>query len=211
MTQLRITKEYLKQFLPAAPIILEAGAHNGRDTLKLHATWPASTIYAFEPVPVLFTELQQRVANIPAIHCYNLALSDNNGTAPFHVSSGRITAASSLFKPTGYWQEHPETTFTEIQMPTQTLDSWATEQSVTKMDFMWLDMQGAELAVLKAAPRILATTSVILAEANLTERYANAPLYNELRMFLENNGFAVEREDFFKTTWGNVLFVRRPH
>ena len=38
--QAPILKEGIKQYLPENPRILEAGAHIGRDTVKLSKLWP---------------------------------------------------------------------------------------------------------------------------------------------------------------------------
>jgi len=40
-------------YLPANPVIIEAGAFNGSDTIKLAKKWPQATIHAFEPVPAI--------------------------------------------------------------------------------------------------------------------------------------------------------------
>jgi len=49
-----IPKKYFRAFLPEKPVILEAGAHKGKDTVELAKIWPKGTIHAFEPVPTLF-------------------------------------------------------------------------------------------------------------------------------------------------------------
>ena len=47
-------KHFIAQFLPENPVILEAGAHVGTDTVEMVNLWPKCTVYAFEPVPELF-------------------------------------------------------------------------------------------------------------------------------------------------------------
>lgn len=204
-----ITKELIASFLPNNPIILEAGAHKGRDTLKMVKQWPQGTFYCFEPVPAMFELLNKAVDGMPHVHCYQLALAGSNGTATFHVSSGRSDAASSLYEPAEYALEHPDTIFNDITVKTSTLDSWATEHKVKRIDFMWLDMQGGELAMLQAGTNVLKTVTAICSEVNLIERYAGAPLYSTYKAWMESQGFYVAYEHLFKTTWGNVLFVRK--
>ena len=53
-----IPKQLLHQFLPDNPSVIDAGAHIGRDTLKMSRLWKGGRIYAFEPVPALFAKLQ---------------------------------------------------------------------------------------------------------------------------------------------------------
>lgn len=201
-----ITKEYIKQFLPEAPIILEAGAHIGRDTLKMSKLWPQGTIYAFEPVPDLFVQLVERTKERANVICDPRALSDTNGTAEFFVSSGASTAASSLFAPLEYLTQRPEVLFHTTTVPTITLDSWAAEKNVTHIDFLWLDMQGPELLVLQAAPLILKTVKAILIEVNLTERFTGNPSYDEVKSWLESQGFVLNTQDEPKHNKINLFF-----
>lgn len=201
-----ITKEFIAQFLPENPIIVEAGAHKGRDTLEMAHFWPQGHVYAFEPVPVLFKQLQEKTHNSPNISCYNLALSIQAGTSPFFMSNEKCDAVSSLLQPIGF---KPSIQFSEIQVATSTLDQWAQENTISHIDLVWFDMQGGELAVLKASPHMLKNISVIHTEANLVERYKDQPLYPELKTFLESQGFSVVSESFYRGTWGNVLFVSK--
>lgn len=204
-----ITKEFIRQFLPNNPIIVEAGAHIGRDTLKMSTLWPDAHIYAFEPVPELFAQLKERTAAQPNVHAFNLALSDTRGTATLHVSSGASTAASSLLEPLEYVKERPNVLFHLITVPTTTLDAWAFAERLDRIDFLWLDMQGYELKVLKASPTILATVKAILIEASLTERFKENPLYDEIRTWLEAQGFRAIKQDIPKHHKINIFFIRK--
>lgn len=201
-------KEYLIRFLPKNPIIIEAGAHIGRDTIKLSKLWPEARIYAFEPIPELFMQLYEKTRSNKNISCYQTALGSTNGIITLYQSSGRSSAASSLFEPKAYLEEHPDVSFKEIKVPVVTLDTWAKEQNISYADFMWLDMQGSELAMLKASPKIVATVKAIHTEVNLAERYAHNPLYPEYKKWLEAQGFKLALEDIYKPSWGNALFIR---
>ena len=202
-----IPKEFIAQFLPNNPVIVEAGAHIGRDTKKMIKVWPHAIIHVFEPVQELFTELQKNVAKYPSIHCYPYALSNQNGTASFHVSSGRSTATSSLLQPKEYLKEHPTTQFEIRTVPTTTLDAWAQQHAISHIDFLWLDMQGGELLALEGATQLLPTVTAIYAEVNFVERYEHNPTYAEIKRFLASYGFRSIKEAF-NDIWGNALFIR---
>src|SRR5579885_3078300 len=104
-----ISKQSIAHYLPKNPVIIEAGAHYGRDTIKMSKIWPQATIHAFEPVPELFTILKNNTQKYDNIFCYPYALSNSCGTKNFFVSSGRSTATSSLFEPFLYSITHPTT------------------------------------------------------------------------------------------------------
>lgn len=203
-----ITKEYIRQFLPANPVVIEAGAHIGRDTEKMARLWPDATIYAFEPVPELFKQLQERTMKYSNVHCFNLALSNREGEAVLNVSAGASTAASSLLKSYEYSRARPDVHFHELAVKTVILDHWAHQTDVKKVDFIWLDLQGYELEVLKASPHLLSTARALLIEASLNERFKNNPLYDEIKKWIESQGFKALIQDAPKHHKVNIFFVK---
>jgi hypothetical protein len=76
---------------------------------------------------------------------------------------------------------------------------------------LWLDMQGAELEMLKASVEVLAEVRVIHTEVSTRCDYDGAGVYSDLRAFLEAHGFMVEVEAI-PAGWstGNVLFSKAP-
>src|SRR3990172_7191040 len=80
--------QLLKAKLNNFDVILEAGGHNGKDTLRINQTWPNATIHVFEPEPSLYEQLSKNTAAVEKIKIYSLALSDKTGTVVFHKSSG---------------------------------------------------------------------------------------------------------------------------
>lgn len=189
--------------------ILEAGAHNGSDTLLLKETFPEATVHAFECVPRLFDALCARANGVNGIRPCPLALSDRNGPVTLHLSGGRSDASSSLERPEEHLDFHPQVTFDDtITVEATTLDEWASKEGVSSIDFAWLDLQGSEHRILSAAPKIRSTLRAVWSEVSLKQMYADVPLYPEFRAFMESNGFVVDFEDFRWADMGNVLFLR---
>lgn len=207
----------LAQLLPQNPIIVEAGAFQGHDTLRMAKQWPEGTIHAFEPVPNLFEKLVVATTHQKNIHCYNLALSDHDGTAEFYVSEkpnkpGIPSQAGSLHKPKERLKHSPLQFPTTITVPTITLDSWASKYAVDHIDCLWLDMQGHELQVLTTAPQMLKTVHVIYTEVSFIESYEGMPLMPEIKLWIEAQGFYEVGRDFEnQTDWffGNIMFARK--
>src|SRR5438132_8350317 len=105
-------------------------------------------IHAFEPVPKLFATLQSNTRRFTNVFCHQLALSSKTGKAKFYVSSGSSDGSSSLLEPKEHLQDHPDVLFKKtIDVITITLDDWAAQHGIDHIDFLWLDMQGAELAM----------------------------------------------------------------
>jgi 2-O-methyltransferase len=203
-----IPKKYFKSFLPEKPIILEAGAHKGSDTVELAKIWPEGTIHAFEPVPDLFKKLKKNTRKFQNVQCYQLALGDIKGTDKMYISTGASDGSSSLLPPKEHLTIYPSIYFDiKIQVSILTLDDWAKENNINSIDFLWLDLQGMELKVLKSGCSILKTVKAIYSEVSSIEGYENQNLYSELRAWLEKEGFYVEREAV-ENGEGNVFFLR---
>ena len=204
-----IPLSYMKDFLPENPTIVEAGAHKGKDTLKLSKTWPKGFVHAFEPVPELYSKLVATTKKRQNVACYPFALSGISGTSRMFISGGISDGSSSLLHPHEHIKIFPDVTFDDfVEVETITLDAWAQKHSIQKIDLLWLDLQGMELNVLKSGTNLLKNVRVLCTEVSLVETYKNASLYPELRQWLENNGLEVQREEI-TGLMGNVLFVKK--
>jgi FkbM family methyltransferase len=207
----------LAEILPANGTFLEAGAFNGKDTLIMAAHFPEATIHAFEPLPEIYDELQKNTGSISSIKTYPIALSAQTGTATFYVADhpkrpGKICQAGSLHAPQDRLNYSPITYPRTTQVPTITLDEWATQNHITHIDFMWLDMQGHELAALKASPHILKTVIALYVELNFIQAYEAQPSASELHKWLLDQGFTLKGADYQQSPthfFGNHLYVRK--
>lgn len=200
----------IRSYLPSNPVIVEAGAHRGQHTTLFARLWPDATIHAFEPVPELYAEVVRRTSRHPQVRCYPLALSDRTGEATIHISEGGSDASSSLLPPSGHLTECPHVFFRrQVTIPTITLDEWAEQHAITRVDFFWLDLQGHELTALKGGERLLETVRAIHTEVSLKPLYEGGALYPELRDWLGQRGFEVVAESLPNPAMGDALFVRR--
>lgn len=77
----------------------------------------------------------------------------------------------------------------KMSVKTATLDTWAKTYGISDIDFMKLDIQGAELDVLKAANTLLPSTLAIEVEVEFVPIYHNQPLFADVDNFMRQNGF----------------------
>ncbi|UCV04573.1 FkbM family methyltransferase [Dechloromonas denitrificans] len=70
-------------------------------------------------------------------------------------------------------------------------------QEIADVDYLKIDVQGAELAVFRGAPRLLAETLVICTEVEFVELYKGQPLFADVDAFLRQSGFQFHRFDGF--------------
>ena len=208
---IEIGVDEIAPYLPPDPVILEAGACDGTDTARFSQRWPGGVVHAFEPVPELCAEAKLRTAHLPGVRMYPLALSSRTGPMMMHVvdpgpGSNRCTSSLLMHLQTSPDEQDPAYA-RDIEVQAATISDWAQAEGVDRIDFMWLDLEGMELSVLKAAGPVLATVKAVCMEVTREERHAGTPLYGEVVAWMRNQGFraAIDRV----TLWfGNILFVR---
>lgn len=190
-------------------MLLEAGAHRGTDTVDLARRWRRGYVHAFEPVPEVYSHLVKATSALRNVSTYSVALGETPGTAEMHIGSGTHDASGSLLAPKETKQVFPELSLdTVVEVGVTTIEAWATEHQIDRIDGMWLDMQGYELAALKAAGPIIDTVQAIVIEMSVVELYEGCPLWPEVREWLEETGFRVEIEDLYHPATGDALVVR---
>lgn len=210
-----ISAHELAEYVPPPRVVVEAGAMDGGDTVELATMWPQATIYAFEPVPELFDRLVANTAHLPNVRPQPFALGDSDGTADMVLSNftampDQVSGSSSLLPPTGHLDLYRNVEFgASIQVQVRTLDTWARETGVDRVDVAVLDMQGMELPTLAASPRIVAGLTAVSMEVARRELYEGAPLRPQIVSWLADQGFRTVL-DRTLVPYGNMLFVRPP-
>lgn len=182
-SEFSIPKQELKPFLPENPVIIEAGICDGTDTEDFAHHFPGATIHGFECLPYYFESASKRLSKFENVKLYPLALSDTSGELDFYVSTlhDNFYGSGSLLPPHLHQDVHPDIKFNQrIKVKSISLDEWAKEYQIDRVDFLWLDLQGAELKALHGAEKILKDVSAIFTEVSLIETYENVPLYDEV-------------------------------
>ena len=206
----KISKSVLKRYVPKNPVILDCGAYDGTDSIELLQTL-GGRVHSFEAVTSIYDRLNANTKGFKNIETYNCALSDSDGEQKFYISDGSSDASSSLLKPKEHLNDHPTTFFKDVSLVKAiTLDTWAKQYNITKVDVLWLDMQGYEMNMLKASTVIFPMVTCIHTEVSLKETYLGVKQYAELKNWLITQGFCVQVEAI-PAGWdmGNVLFVRK--
>jgi FkbM family methyltransferase len=79
----------------------------------------------------------------------------------------------------------------QITVDTTSLDDWAAGAGIDAVDFAKIDIEGLELEVMEASPRILATTLALYLDAVFNECWFGAPRIGEIDTFLTPRGFTL--------------------
>ena len=174
--------EFIQKLQPS--IILEIGAHFGTETQDFRRLLPNAEIIAFEPDPRNIQVLKERgIDKICKLE--EFALSDTNGKLEFFLSNGDCShwtsdslltgndwsASSSLKKPKVHLDFHKWITFDEtVEVDSIRLDDYEYLNDRV-IDFIWMDVQGAEDLVFKGSIETLKRTKYVYTEYNNQEMY----------------------------------------
>jgi len=173
------------------PIIFDCGANIGMATIFFKWLYPDATIYAFEPQTKTFEFLQQNVKNnnLTNVFCYNLALSDAEGTITFYESDSQNLMGSIL---------EDRVVGTKIEVQTKRLSDFITQ----KVDLMKIDVEGAENLIIKdlVERKLLSKDKIdqIIMEYHHKIPNQKSAMGNFLEPFEKNNFEYQIRTDFHK-------------
>jgi len=132
--------------------VMDVGANLGLYSLLIsRAIGPSGKVYAFEPVPEIFARLKEHIAlnNATNVIPVPIALSDEKGKAKMSVRGGE----SSLFR-------HLSNEFVEVQV--ERLDDFVEREKIERVDAIKLDVEGAELKVIRGADKTIRRDKPIL-------------------------------------------------
>lgn len=200
--------------------VIHVGAHEGQE-VDPYLAHGCGRIVLVEPNPEACRILRERFGSRPEVHVIEAAALDEAGTATLRVHTSRTgsTEPASVLDLKRFKEIVPtlETRRT-VEVDADRLDMLLERSGIDCADFQLLnvDVQGAELRVLRGAERTLASVAAVLAEVQVVELYDGAASEREVDEFLKERGFEradVVYHDLYDEhgtfpAWGEVLYVR---
>jgi FkbM family methyltransferase len=165
------TADLFVGFLRPQMVVLDCGAHIGEYTLLTSTrVGDEGSVHAFEPDPRMFRYLEQNVLTnrLRNVVLNRIALSDTSGREQFVLDSD--AAASSLAR-CSTRAAAPATTV----VSTTTLDAYARENRLNRVDALKIDVEGAEGAVIAGGLRVLTDLrpELVFIECHVPEQAAD--------------------------------------
>jgi FkbM family methyltransferase len=181
--------KFVENFLKPGMTVLDIGAHHGLYTiLAAQKVGKGGKVFAFEPSPnqrrrlathLRLNRVADRVSILPA------AVGNETAGTTLYVVAGKETGCNSLRPPAVQEPTEP------VQVQVTSLDAILSKENMGRVDFIKMDIEGAELAALQGARELLAKhpRPVILAEMadsrTLAWGYQASAIYD----FLAARGF----------------------
>jgi FkbM family methyltransferase len=147
------TERFIRQNVKPGMIVLDIGANTGYMTILLADLVGAhGQVHSFEPMPASYELLRKNVDGngLNQVHLHKLALSDRKGEATLHVDPGN-DGGNTIGNVSGEgWNGH-----TAITVATEALDDFLGRAGIGKVDFIKIDVEGAESLVFAGARKLL--------------------------------------------------------
>jgi len=221
-------RTYLQHGIEVNPgdVVIDAGANVGVAAAFFLTDCRAGEVHSFEPVPAIHEMLVDNLKTLPGARTYEFGLSDSAGRADFTYYEGAAAMSSQYAVPArdhdmvktvllgmGLSEEQaeeriegdfrPETVSCELR----TLSSVLDEQAIDRVDLLKIDVERAELDVLRGIEeRHWPIIRQVVAEV-----HDEGDRLDEIRQLLTNHGFGFElgQEDNMRATDVFVLYARR--
>ncbi len=180
--------------------ILDIGAYHGHWGVLAKHLFPTAKLLMIEANEDCVPQLDKAIFRLNSGDAYVIALLDSTERkAVYHKCQTGCGEGNGLYK------ENSVYPFETVERQTQTLDSVVGERV---FDFIKLDCQGAELAVLQGGERALSRAHVVQLETQIQNYNEGAPTMAAVIDRMEGNGFRLfDIVDFHHNSKGMLIQV----
>jgi FkbM family methyltransferase len=151
--------EAIRRLVRSGSVVLDVGANVGIFSVWLRrCAGPDSTVHAFEPVPTTHRRLRETLAlnGLDDLRTHPLAITNVDGPVTMHVFDDAHSAWSSLGTPSFDGVVATAT----LEVEGRTLDTFAVQHAIERIDFLKIDVEGFELHALQGAARLLGAGAI---------------------------------------------------
>ncbi|MBK6327506.1 MAG: FkbM family methyltransferase [Chloroflexi bacterium] len=181
----------LTAVIPACQVVFDVGANVGHWTQAVLALNPQATIHAFEPSTAVYQQLMAQ--NLPHnVRARPLGLSSAPGEQILYVfpqHSGLNSLYARAHAPQETSAAQPQE---RIQLTT--LDDYCQKEQVTAIDFLKIDVEGHDLAVLQGARKMLENGRIHLIQFEYGGTHIDARIFlKDFFALLQPYGYALHK------------------
>ncbi len=157
---------------------------------KIIEHFPSSEILGFEIEKEVCDQMNSKA--IKGIKYFPFALGKKNEKRKLYITESPL--CTSLYKPDEkllnlYHELQYMNLKKETEIETITLNSFVDEYSIDTIDFIKIDVQGAELDIFKGSTKLLNNVLKIVCEVEFLPLYHDQPLFGDITQFLGQYNF----------------------
>ena len=163
--------EFLKNTIPPNDsdyIVFDVGANAGEWANRVLEINPNIKIHCFEPTDTIFQQLQENVP--PNVICNKLALGSQSGIQDFyHYESGGVHNSFFL---------HSDLLLASKERVTvETLDDYCRDSGISQINYLKIDVEGAELEVMRGAEELLSHQKIQIIQFEYGSKWIDARFF----------------------------------
>ena len=154
--------DFLVANIKSGDVIFDVGGNVGLFSLILAYACPNTTIYSFEPIPVTYEKLEKNLDLNKSlkknIQTFNIGFSSEQGTFDFFLPGTNQAASMKPINDEFYLMESDskgnytgKEKLVKIECKVDTIDLFCNNHSISKIDILKLDIEGAERDALTGA------------------------------------------------------------
>jgi len=176
------------------PILFEIGCAEGLDTEDFIKTFVDLDfkLYCFEPYEQNAIEFRNVIKD-PRVKFYQAAVGNIDGEVDFYISIGKNIYSSSLKEPGEacfrIWRNlfPDKSSFKKTTVKSLKLDTFVSENRIKLIDFIWMDVQGAEDLVIQGGKETFdKRVRYLYTEYSNQEIYVGEPSLEKIMKMLPN-------------------------
>jgi len=198
--------------------VLHVGANTGQEAEDYFKAGIEHT-YWIEPIPEIYNQLVKHVSkfDFKSSSFCNALITDVNGEmVDFHIANND-GQSSSLLNFGTHSKEHPTVKFIKtITLETVRIDKIFNDLSSNvendfnpyDYDFLNIDVQGAELLVLKSMGRYMNNFDFAYIEVNTAHLYKDCPLIEDIDQFFSDYGLERVETKMTGWKWGDAFYIK---
>ena len=215
-----------KKLLPDCKVIFDIGANFGQSIKKFKSIWPDCVIHAFEPLPECQKTLKELSDQYHDVHIHEMAVGAVCDYKQFYKPEVQI-ALTSIYRINPNSRDSLAINAPDLAGVTSeeylkginntfsanvtTLDDFCKKNSIVP-DFVKMDIQGSESAVLAGAINTLPSVRMLQMEVMLYDLYEHKTSFFDIEKYTRSN---FELYDIFhiaknpmngRTDWIDVIY-----
>ena len=220
-----VPEQIISKFCNLGSIVMDIGANMGEWSLHMAKMVGGNgRVFSFEPIPSMVQALEKTIAinNFSQVSISECAISNKTGhsqfSIPFDKDNQAMPSWSRLVRgeefATPKWIDNPwakVATTKTIEVQTTTLDRFTSEKSITKLDFIKIDVEGHEKYVIEGGQKTLKTLKpAMILEAACEETADREIIADQLRKLNYKLVGIIMHDGIIEVSWSQYINMEDP-
>lgn len=187
--------------------IMHVGANVGEESEAYQKAGIKRVVW-IEANPYIFAILKNNLKDLPENEAFNICAGDENKDVVLHEANNAGQSSSILNLGT-HRRNHPNVKFVrDIPVKMFRLEDFLRDIDMSGINYLSMDIQGAELLALKGMGKLLEQFNWVYLEVNKEYVYEGNGLVGEIDQYLKGFGFKPLEEKWTKANWGDKFYSK---